>query len=99
MVSLLLLSCIKPSRPRVREEQDEQHHERSQQKPFGNDPRRQTVTNKEGGKLSKLKDVMLDFDPTVVPERSYYVDLYGHYGYMPFWGPGYTYPGYPYYPF
>lgn len=29
-------------------------------------------------------------------EGGYYHGLYGHYGYMPFWAPGYAYPGYPF---
>lgn len=37
-----------------------------------------------------------EYDPEVVEER-YWDDLYGYYGYTPFWAPGYTYPGYPYY--
>jgi sporulation protein YlmC with PRC-barrel domain len=32
-----------------------------------------------------------------VREGGYYHGLYGHYGYTPFWGPGYVYPGYPFY--
>lgn len=40
-----------------------------------------------------------DYDPNVVPERHYYEGLYGHYGYRPFWGLGYAYPAYPYYPY
>ena len=35
------------------------------------------------------------YDPDVVDE-GYYNTLYGHYGYLPFWGAGYMYPGYPY---
>lgn len=27
----------------------------------------------------------------------YYGDVYRHYGYPPYWGPGYVYPPYPYY--
>ncbi len=37
------------------------------------------------------------YDPVLVDER-YVSDLYGHYGYPPYWGPGYQYPNYPYYP-
>ena len=37
------------------------------------------------------------YDPTLVPDRSYYDSLYGYYGYAPYWGPGYVYPAYPYY--
>lgn len=37
-----------------------------------------------------------DFDPELVQERDYYGDVYDYYGYPPFWGAGYAYPGYPY---
>ena len=37
------------------------------------------------------------YDPTLIDER-YVSDLYGHYGYPPYWGPGYKYPPFPYYP-
>jgi sporulation protein YlmC with PRC-barrel domain len=37
------------------------------------------------------------YDPTLVDER-YVSDVYGHYGYPPYWGPDYRYPPYPYYP-
>jgi hypothetical protein len=30
-------------------------------------------------------------------EDSYYGDVYRHYGYSPYWCPGYVYPPYPYY--
>jgi CBS domain-containing protein/sporulation protein YlmC with PRC-barrel domain len=36
------------------------------------------------------------YDPALVEER-YATDVYGHYGYQPYWGPGYHYPPYPYY--
>jgi CBS domain-containing protein/sporulation protein YlmC with PRC-barrel domain len=36
------------------------------------------------------------YDPTLVDER-YVMDIYSHYGYPPYWGPGYQYPPYPYY--
>ncbi|GAB3644505.1 PRC-barrel domain-containing protein [Glycomyces tarimensis] len=38
------------------------------------------------------------YDPelTPEPERPYYEDVYGHYGYMPHWGTGYVYPGFPF---
>ncbi len=45
-----------------------------------------------------------DYDPDVVAEeadvvreRGYYEGVYRHYGYSPFWAPGYVYPGYPHY--
>lgn len=37
------------------------------------------------------------YDPAVVND-DYYNNLYGYYGYAPYWAPGYTYPAYPYYP-
>ncbi len=37
------------------------------------------------------------YDPDLKDELPYYGGLYGYYGYMPFWGMGYAYPGYPYY--
>ena len=30
-------------------------------------------------------------------DGGYYEGLYGHYGYTPFWAPGYAYPGFPFY--
>ncbi len=38
------------------------------------------------------------YDPDLTYDEGYYGDLYGYYGYGPYWGPGYTYPAYPYYP-
>jgi sporulation protein YlmC with PRC-barrel domain len=38
------------------------------------------------------------YDPAVVPTDTYWNDLYGYYGYSPYWAPGYVYPAYPYYP-
>ncbi|MBW3622180.1 MAG: PRC-barrel domain-containing protein [Armatimonadetes bacterium] len=37
------------------------------------------------------------YKPDVVDTR-YAGEVYGYYGYPPFWGPGYLYPAYPYYP-
>jgi sporulation protein YlmC with PRC-barrel domain len=34
------------------------------------------------------------YDPNLVSER-HYTDIYGHYGYSPFWTAGYAYPAYP----
>jgi sporulation protein YlmC with PRC-barrel domain len=36
------------------------------------------------------------YDPSLVDER-YLRDVYGYYGYSPYWGPDYRYPSYPYY--
>ena len=38
-----------------------------------------------------------NYDPTLVDER-YLGEVYGYYGYPPYWGPDYRYPPYPYYP-
>lgn len=37
------------------------------------------------------------YNPELMPEpdRPYYEDVYGHYDYLPYWGAGYRYPGYP----
>jgi len=37
------------------------------------------------------------YDPTLVYKQDYYSNLYGYYGYPPYWEPGYVYPPYPYY--
>src|SRR5262245_50637907 len=36
------------------------------------------------------------YDPTLMDQR-YLSDVYSYYGYSPYWGPDYRYPGYPYY--
>lgn len=47
---------------------------------------------------AQLNDVPI-YDPEVTDEDpTYYADLYGWWGYPPYWGPGYTYPPYPHYP-
>jgi hypothetical protein len=33
-----------------------------------------------------------EYDPSIVPLADFYDDLYTHYGYTPFWTPGYIYP-------
>lgn len=33
------------------------------------------------------------YDPDLVDDRAYHSALYGHYGYVPYWGTGYSYPG------
>lgn len=38
------------------------------------------------------------YQPNLVTEMSHYGDVYGYYGYAPYWGAGYAYPAYPYYP-
>ncbi|HET8795468.1 MAG TPA: PRC-barrel domain-containing protein [Arthrobacter sp.] len=37
------------------------------------------------------------YDPELETDQGYYENVYGYYGYAPFWGAGYVYPGYPYY--
>ncbi|WP_322632909.1 PRC-barrel domain-containing protein [Glycomyces albidus] len=38
------------------------------------------------------------YDPELMsdPDRPYLENLYVYYGFMPYWGAGYMYPGYPY---
>jgi sporulation protein YlmC with PRC-barrel domain len=38
------------------------------------------------------------YEPELVHDLRYYGSIYDHYGYMPFWGMGYTYPNFPMYP-
>lgn len=38
-----------------------------------------------------------DYDPELVDALPYYDDIYGYYGYTPYWGTGYAYPAYPRY--
>lgn len=40
------------------------------------------------------------YDPALVADHDerYWGDVYGYYGFAPFWGMGYMYPRYPYYP-
>lgn len=33
------------------------------------------------------------YDLDLVDDRSYHGSIYGHYGYTPYWGVGYSYPG------
>ncbi|GAA2124825.1 PRC-barrel domain-containing protein [Streptomyces synnematoformans] len=35
------------------------------------------------------------YDPELVDWGEYYERVYSHYGYPPFWGPGYVYPPFP----
>lgn len=44
---------------------------------------------------ARLSDVP-GYDPQVEEQPDYYADVYGWWGYPTFWGPGYTYPGFPY---
>lgn len=37
------------------------------------------------------------YQPDLVADIDYYGDVYGYYGYGPYWGPGYAYPAYPHY--
>ncbi|PRY20140.1 PRC-barrel domain-containing protein [Pseudosporangium ferrugineum] len=36
------------------------------------------------------------YDPDLVQGSEYFDQLYGYYGYTPYWGTGYLYPGFPY---
>jgi len=38
------------------------------------------------------------YDPELAQPPDYYSDLYGYYGLPPYWGAGYLYPRFPYYP-
>lgn len=38
------------------------------------------------------------YEPDLVSDVDHYGAVYGHYGYAPYWGAGYAYPAYPYYP-
>lgn len=38
------------------------------------------------------------YSPELIAEQKHWDEVYGYYGYSPFWTPGYTYPPYPYYP-
>lgn len=37
------------------------------------------------------------YDPALAEDVNYWGGYYGYYGFAPYWAPGYTYPGYPYY--
>jgi sporulation protein YlmC with PRC-barrel domain len=39
-----------------------------------------------------------EYDPDLIDENHYYDDVYGYYGYVPWWRPGYVSPAYPHYP-
>ena len=36
------------------------------------------------------------YDPNLVNDRQYHENTYHHFGYTPFWGSGYVYPGLPF---
>jgi sporulation protein YlmC with PRC-barrel domain len=38
------------------------------------------------------------YDPQLAHDVSYYGDVYGYYGHLPYWSAGYMYPTYSYYP-
>jgi hypothetical protein len=38
------------------------------------------------------------YDPELIIKPHHLTNEYEHYGSVPFWAEGYTYPGYPYYP-
>ncbi len=37
------------------------------------------------------------YDPDLINKPHHLNDVYDHYGFLPFWGNGYIYPGFPYY--
>ncbi len=37
------------------------------------------------------------YDPDLARDVAYYDEVYGYYGYPPYWSAGYAYPPYPYY--
>lgn len=37
------------------------------------------------------------YDPALVTDPTFHESVYNHYGYTPFWAPGYSYPAYPTY--
>jgi sporulation protein YlmC with PRC-barrel domain len=45
-----------------------------------------------------LRDVPT-YDPDLAYEQDYYGNIYGWWGYSPYWAPGYAYPAYPAYPY
>jgi sporulation protein YlmC with PRC-barrel domain len=38
------------------------------------------------------------YDPELADDPAYYANLYGWWGYGPYWAPGYTYPPFPFHP-
>lgn len=61
------------------------------------------VTNIEDGVvfIDRTRDQVAgapEYDPELAEDRSYYEQVYGYYGFSPYWSPGYVYGGYPYYP-
>ena len=45
--------------------------------------------------VDRARDVVADaprYDPELADDTAYYNDLYGYYGYAPFWGPGLIVP-------
>ena len=36
------------------------------------------------------------YDPELTDQSDYFSELYDHYGYAPYWGPGYIYGGFPF---
>ena len=62
----------------------------------------EAITRIGGGEvhIDQTRDRLADaprYDPELADQSDYYGDLYGYYGYTPFWAPGYLYPGYPLY--
>lgn len=60
-----------------------------------------TAISEEEVHISHSRDRVADapgYDPDLVTDKTYLSTVYDHYGFAPFWGMGYGYPGYPYYP-
>ncbi|WP_309065608.1 PRC-barrel domain-containing protein [Microbacterium sp.] len=38
------------------------------------------------------------YDPELINDRQYNEGVFGYYGYVPFWAPGYAYPAFPFLP-
>lgn len=56
-----------------------------------------TRVDAEVVRIDRSRDVVAGapaYDPEVGLRRDDYTGLYDYYGYAPFWGPGYIYPGY-----
>jgi sporulation protein YlmC with PRC-barrel domain len=59
-----------------------------------------TDINDEGVHLDQNRERIAGgpvYEPHLVRDTGFYGGVYGYYGYMPYWTPGYGYPPYPYY--
>jgi sporulation protein YlmC with PRC-barrel domain len=58
-----------------------------------------TEIDDDGVHIDRDRDVVAGspvYDPDIARAADYYDSLYGHYGVMPYWSAGYSYPAYPY---